>query len=60
MTSGGRKEAEKRRARCMRAGPLLPDFMTTPAAYRYASFGVNPMIWIPAPLATSMASITSW
>ena len=24
-----------------------------------ASFGVNPMIWTPAPRATSMASITS-
>jgi hypothetical protein len=25
----------------------------------FASFGVNPMIWTPAPRATSIASITS-
>jgi hypothetical protein len=26
----------------------------------FASLGVNPMIWTPAPRATSIASITSW
>ena len=30
------------------------------AAYFEASCGVNPMIWTPAPRATSMASTTSW
>ncbi len=38
--------------------PLLPHLPPC-RPYRYASFGVNPMIWIPAPFATSIAWITS-
>ena len=36
------------------------NYLWAAAYFALASCGVNPMIWTPAPRATSMASTTSW
>jgi len=60
LLSERRAAAPRTHARGPVPGPRASMSETTPAYCAFASCGVKPMIWTPAPRATSIASTTSW